>query len=267
MSAPKENRSHPRIKRGKMVMATKDGASAANVDRLLVNSYMARNVTEKPDYWPKLLGMLYGEGRLRNYTNHVEDIVDKFSFLLLARDQVLVLEETRSPDKRFFVKYFAYTFVFLTKSLLDSLAVFLNEIYGLGFKGGEIDFKKGKFVSTLKEEDASLGALLEGKEAWILYASKYRDEVIHRHGLYVGALPNVPEEMTDAGEIERFILQEHHYMPTDSTLTSEDIIAEQEVEFIKVTELINEWLAEVSTFFDAVLRTFATKFELVHGTE
>ena len=122
-------------------MATKDSAIAANVDLLLSDSYMARHVTQKPPYWTKLLELLYGAGRLRKYASAVEDIVDKFSFLLLARDQVLGLEDTGNPEKRFFVKYFAYTFVFMTKSLLDSLAVFVNAIYSLGFNGGGIDFK------------------------------------------------------------------------------------------------------------------------------
>lgn len=263
MNTPKDNIPHPRIKKGKMTIATKDSAIAANADLLLSNSYMARHVTQKPDYWAKLLEMLYGAGHLRKYADAVEDIVDKFSFLLLARDQVLVLEETTNPDKRFFVKYFAYTFVFMTKSLLDSLAVFVNTIYSLGFKKGGIDFKWKKFVDSVKGLDPILGDTIAAKQQWIYYVSKYRDSVIHQRGLHVSALPTVPEDMTDPDEIDNFILREHHYMPTDPSLTSEDIIDGKEVEFIKVTDLIGEWLGETLVLFDAVLKTFSTRFELV----
>jgi len=265
MNAPKGNTSHPRIKKGKMIIATKDSAIAENVDLLLSNSYMARHVIHKPDYWPRLLELLYGAGRLRRYAEAVEDIVDKLSFLLLARDQVLGHEDTSNPDKRFFVKYFAYTFVFLLKSLLDSLAVFVNTIYTLGFNRGEIDFKRKKFVDAVKEVDPLLGGTIAAKQQWIVYVSKYRDSLIHQRGLYVGAVPTVPESMTDPAEIDNFILLEHHYMPTDPRLSSEDVIDGKEVELIKVTDLIGEWLAEVLGLFDAVLRTFSTRFELVEA--
>lgn len=144
------SRQYPRTKKGKMIVATKDGAPGEKGDRLLANSYMAKHVKAKPAYWSKLMDMLYVGGRLPKYAGAVEDIVDKFSFLMLARDQILVYENTPNPEKRFFIKYFTYTYVFVTKSLLDSLAVFLNEIYKLDFSGGEIDFKKGKYVEAIR---------------------------------------------------------------------------------------------------------------------
>nr|WP_321402030.1 hypothetical protein [uncultured Desulfobacter sp.] len=83
----------PRIKKGPMTFATKDGSPNEEVDRLLTNSYMGRHIAQKPDYWPKLLRMVYGNGRLRTYTGAVENIVEKFSFLLLARDEIIDLEK------------------------------------------------------------------------------------------------------------------------------------------------------------------------------
>lgn len=261
------NTPHPRIKKGKMIIATKDSAIAASVDLLLSNSYMARHVTQKPEYWNRLLELLYGSGRLRKHAGAVEDIVDKFSFLLLARDQVVGFEATGNPDKRFFVKYFAYTFVFMTKSLLDSLAVFVNGIYALGYKGGAIDFKKKKFVTAVKETDPHLGATVSAKQQWICYVSNYRDSLIHRQGLYMGPLPTVPEDMTDPEEIDRFILLEPHYMPTDFNLITEDIMDGKEVEFIKVSDLVGEWLGEALVLVDAALKTFSTRFEFVEADE
>ncbi len=260
-------RQYPRIKKGKMIVATKDGAPDDKADQLLANSYMSKHVVAKPEYWSKLLHMLYGRGRLRKYAGAVEDIVDKFSFLMLAKDQIVAYENTLHHEKRFLIKYFAYTYVFMTKSLLDSLAVFLNEIYELGFSGGEIDFKKGKYLEAVRRADPELVKAVDGKRKWLDYVVKYRDSLIHKHGLYIGAIPNVPENMTDPVEIDKFILGEHHYMPSDPDILEDDIIAGKETEFIKVTCLVDEWLTESFGLFDIVLRTFAMRFELASAQQ
>lgn len=256
------SRQFPKIKKRKMTIATKDGAPGDEGDRLLANSYMAKHIVDKPEYWSKLLQMLYGEGRLLKYAGKVEDIVDKFSFLMLAKDQIVAYENTLNHDKRFFIKYFAYTYVFMTKSLLDSLAVFVNDIYELDFSGGEIDFKKGRYMEAVRTADPGLAKTIDDKRKWLDYVVKYRDGVIHKHGLYIGAVPNVPEDITDPVEIDKFILGEHHYMPSDPDILEDDIITGKEVEFIKVTCLVDEWLTESFELFDIVLRTFAMRFEL-----
>lgn len=245
-----------------MIIATKDGALDGESDRLLANSYMAKHIVAKPEYWSKLLQMLYGKGRLLKYAGKVEDIVDKFSFLMLARDQISTYENTINHEKRFFIKYFSYTYVFMTKSLLDSLAVFVNDIYELGFSGGEIDFKKGRYMEAVRTVDRELAKTIDDKRKWLDYVVKYRDNVIHKHGLYIGPIPNVPEDMTDPVEIDKFILGEHHYMPSDPDILEDDIISGTEIEFIKVTFLVDEWLNESFELFDIVLGTFAMRFEL-----
>ena len=103
---------------------------------------------------------------------------------------------------------------------------------------------------------------IDGKRNWLDYVVKYRDNLIHKHGLYIGAIPNVPEDMTDPVEIEKFILDEPHYMPSDPDLLEDDIIAGKEAEFIKVTCLVNEWLLESFELFDIVLGTFTMRFEV-----
>ncbi len=256
------SRQFPRKKKGKMIIATKDGAPDDEGDQLLANSYMAKHIEAKPEYWSKLLQMLYGEGRLLKYAGKVEDIVDKFSFLMLSKDQIFAYENTLNHEKRFFIKYFAYTYVFMTKSLLDSLAVFVNDIYELGFSGGEIDFKKGKYLEAIRTADPELAKAIDGKRKWLDYVVKYRDSVIHKRGLYIGAIPNVPEHMTDLVEIDKLILGEHHYMPSDPDILVDDIISGKEIEFIKVTCLVDEWLTESFELFDIVLRIFAMRFEL-----
>ena len=246
-----------------MIIAVKDGALDDESDQLLANSYMAKHIVAKPEYWPKLLKMLYSKGRLLKYAGKVEDIVDKFSFLMLARDQISTYENTINHEKRFFIKYFAYTYVFMTKSLLDSLAVFVNDIYELDFKGGEIDFKRGRYMEGVRAVDSELAEAIDKKRKWLDYVVKYRDNIIHKHGLYIGAISKVPEYMTDPVEIDKFILGEHHYMPSDPDILVDDIITGKEVEFIKVSFLVDEWLAESFELFDVVLRTFTMRFDLV----
>jgi hypothetical protein len=245
-----------------MNMAIKDGKPEAEADRLLVNSYMGRHVIKKPAYWSKILRMLYGKGRLRTYAGAVEDICEKFSFLLLARDQIVDLENQTQPDKRFHIKYFSYTFVFMEKSFLDSIAVFINEIYKIGFRGGGIDLNKGKFLRALREADTEIGKAIGSKQKWIDYVVKYRNNLIHRHGLYIGAIPTIPENMDDPVEQNNYIMQEHSYMPINPDDTEDELNIRQEGEFIKVTCLVDDWLKESLELFDIVLRSFAFKFEL-----
>lgn len=256
-----DNHSHPRIKRGRMMRAIKDGTPGESVDQLLANTYMARHVVKKPAYWEKILDLLYRDGRIRHYAEAAEDIVEKFSFLLLAKDQLLAHETTATPDKRFFVKFFTYNYIFMVKSFLDSVAVFLNHIYQLGFSGGKIDLKKGKFLDAVKEQDSNLASEILNRKEWIACVVKYRDNLIHRHGLYIGPLPTVPEDLTDSREIDKFIMREPHYIPTDPDLRTDLIRADDETEFIKVSCLVEDWLAESFQLFDAVLRTFALRFE------
>lgn len=260
--SPQPVQGFPRTKTGKMIFMVKDGAKGEKPDQLLTNSYLGKYVIKKPDYWDKLLEMLYGEGRLRKYAATVEDIVDKFSFLVLAKDQINQHEAQLTPQKLFFVKYFTYTFVFMTKSFLDALAVFLNESYGLGFSGGEVDFKKAKFVGSIKDKNNALGTAISIKQSWISDVVKYRDNLIHRHGLYIGPIPTVPEEITDPREVDLFILKEPHYMPNNPGFVTDDICEGKEVEFIRVTCLVDDWINQAFQLFDVVLGGFTVSFEV-----
>lgn len=130
---------HPRIKKGPITVAHKDPKPGETSDMLIANSFFRTFLQTTPDYWEKLLDLLYRGGRLRLYASSVEDTVEKFSFLFLSRDQIRRYEPLDNDNKRFYIKYFAYSFIYFTKSFLDSIAVFLNVILELNFKGGEID--------------------------------------------------------------------------------------------------------------------------------
>jgi hypothetical protein len=250
---------YPRIKKGSLIVAVKDNYDGKKPDYLATNSYFATFLRNKPPYWEKLLDLLYREGRLKKYASPVEDIVDKFSFLFLAKDQISFHESQLNWRKRFFVKYFAYTFVFMTKSFLDALAVFINEIYQLGFNGGEIDFKKGRFINEIKNKNNELGSLLSKKQQFITKVVKYRDNLIHKHGLYVGAIPTVPEDIKDPKEVDLFILKEPHYIPNDPNLLFDDVYGGKEGEFIRLSCFVDDWISESTQLFHIVLSNF-TKF-------
>jgi len=257
----------PRLKRGKMIIATKDGPKDSRSDVLFTNSYLGPYVLQKPAYWEKLIGMLYGEGRLRNFASVVEDIVEKFSFLALAKDQIAEHEKTRDPRKRFFVQYFVYSYIFMTKSFLDATAVFINESYGLGFNGGDIDLIRGKFIESLKAKNRPLAQKITEKQNWIRLVVTYRNNLIHKHGLYVGPIPTVPEEITDPREVDQFILKEPHYIPHDPHLLIDHVYDGVEGEFIKVASFVEEWIHESFEVFDIVLGSFTASFELVPREE
>ncbi|MEW6674361.1 MAG: Cthe_2314 family HEPN domain-containing protein [Thermodesulfobacteriota bacterium] len=251
---------HPRIKKGKITPMYKEGNEGGFRDFLIQNSYFATCLDRRPLYWGKLLRLLYGEGRLYVYASIVEDIVDKFSFLFLSKDQIISIEGELNWSKRFYIKYYTYTFVYLTKSLLDSLAVFINEIFKLGFSGGDIDFKKGNFMDGLKIKNQKLADLINKRKNWIDTVVKYRDNLIHRHGLYVGPCPEVPPELKDEAEINMFILKEPYYLPNNPNLVEDIVYKNKEGELIKLTCFLEEWINESSALFDIVLGTFAENF-------
>jgi hypothetical protein len=68
-----------------------------------------------------------------------------------------------------------------TKSALDSMAVFLTSLLGLGAEGGDIDFKKPRFRQTIT--DVVLGPYIAGLAGWFDRVQTIRDEWIHRSTL------------------------------------------------------------------------------------
>lgn len=67
-----------------------------------------------------------------------------------------------------------------TKSALDSLAVFLNELLGLGAKGGKRDPKHDKFRRQIIAKDHAVGKVIKKLEPWLIDLQNLRDEWIHR---------------------------------------------------------------------------------------
>lgn len=249
-----------------MIVARKDGPSTTGGD-LFTNTYLGRFVSETPDYWAKLHEMIYGNGRLKKFAAIIEDIVEKFSFLALARDQVYDSERRSDHDKRFFVKYHTYNFIFMTKSFLDSCAVFLNESYELGSRGNSIALENRQLLERLEKLNPKLAQQLDKRAFCFKRVVRYRNNLIHRHGLYVGAIPKVPESMTDPYEIDRYILEQPAYIPNDPDFVVDKVYEGVEGEFILVSALVDDWISAAFEVFNLILSSFTLSFEVYDPNE
>lgn len=252
---------HPRILKGAMMMARKDGPDTP-AGALFTNTYMGGKLNEVPEYWPKLHEMIYSAGRLRKYAEIVEDIVEKFSFVAIARDQVREIEARRDREKRFFVKYHTYTYIFMMKSFLDACAVFLNETYGLNQRGSSISLEREKFLIELEKLNSPLTEQLRDRALWLKNVVRYRNNLIHRHGLYVGPIPKIPESLIDPLEVDKYIMAQPTYMPNDPDFVVDKIYQGIEGEFILVTALVDEWVDSAYEIFNLVLSSFTLSFEV-----
>jgi hypothetical protein len=73
------------------------------------------------------------------------------------------------------------------KAALDSLAVFLNDLLGLGYSGGDRDFRRDAFKKKLASSHATLEAFLRAESHWLQLNNtastsivSARDEWLHR---------------------------------------------------------------------------------------
>lgn len=252
---------HPRLIRGALNVFRKDGPPTKG-GALFANTSLGPKIQEAPKYWDKLHEMIYGGGRLRKYATIVEDIVEKFSFLDVARDQIKETESRRDPGKMFYTQYHTYAYVFMTKSFLDACAVFINESYGLKQRGSNISLEKNKLIESLENHNLALAKQLQERQSWIETVVRYRNNLIHRHGLYVGPVPAVPESITDPVAVDEFILEQPAYMPNHPDFVIDKVYEGEEGEFIKVVDMVDEWMIKSLEIFNIVLSSFTFSFEV-----
>ena len=114
-------------------------------------------------------------------TRHLINMFVKLGFMLLAKDSI---KETNGiyPNIRAYVEYHLYSFVYSSKSFLDSIAITLNYVYNLGLAKGDIDLNKSLFIKKIEEKHPSLLVIRELKniKKWISGVIIWRDELIHR---------------------------------------------------------------------------------------
>lgn len=67
-----------------------------------------------------------------------------------------------------------------TKSALDSMAIFLNDLLELNAKGGKRDLKHYKFRQQIIAKDHIIGKVIKELEPWLNDLQDLRDDWIHR---------------------------------------------------------------------------------------
>lgn len=115
----------------------------------------------------------------RVQTECIIDISEKIGFLYLALDYVKQL------DSEILIKYHFYNFVYDCKACLDSIAVLLNHQLNLGFKGGERDFRHGKFCRALETRSTYLKDFSSKFGSWCNAIIEFRKRIIHQIGVFV----------------------------------------------------------------------------------
>lgn len=115
-----------------------------------------------------------------------------------------------------------------TKSALDSMAVFLNDLLSLGAKGGDRDFKKTGFRQLVASKDLFLKHEMKKHEKWFTQLQEMRDEWIHRSSIRcrlifgpskVGILP-IPKHVTYGFEEQgKLAITEDNFWPTETFAT------------------------------------------------
>ncbi len=73
-----------------------------------------------------------------------------------------------------------FEFVVYSKAALDSIAVFLNDYFGLGASGGDRDFRRKDFHEQTFNADVVIGERIKHLKAWLDDLIAIRDEWIHR---------------------------------------------------------------------------------------
>lgn len=122
------------------------------------------------------------------------DISEKLGFLFFSWNQITDFENHRDyfedmPYQRMFsplIKFHLYNFIYNAKAVLDSISVLLNDLYKLGFSGGDRDLARNtKFRSKVFNKNRTIKRLYEINEDRFNTLLKYRDAVIHRKSIMV----------------------------------------------------------------------------------
>lgn len=110
---------------------------------------------------------------------YINNICVKFGFLHYGKKNLKKSIHGHQPESNFFLSNFIYD----SKAFLDSSCVMLNYFYKLGLKGGDIDFRKKLFWSTLKKKKPEIEKKLQKQNKWICDVMDYRDKIIHRSSI------------------------------------------------------------------------------------
>jgi hypothetical protein len=117
----------------------------------------------------------------------LHDILEKLGFIEEMYESLSTAPFGRSLPR---MKSSFYFFVWSVKALHDSLAVFLKQWYSLPEERGAIDLgnglrAKGTFLISLQKENKELAdTIAENFQGWINEVTEYRNNTIHRFGVF-----------------------------------------------------------------------------------
>jgi hypothetical protein len=120
----------------------------------------------------------------------------KIGFMLLARNYIQEINGS-SHKSYIWVDYHLTNFVYDTKAFLDSVAVTLNYILKLGYKGGQIDLRHDRFIRAIKARASKHRIITKESEEWIKEVIRWRDAFIHRISSHIGVYVSAPQRKSD----------------------------------------------------------------------
>lgn len=114
------------------------------------------------------------------YLEFLSDALEKLGFLYFARDRLKKYKRDLHAGK-----YHVYNSIFDCKAFLDTIAGLLNHHYKLETRRIQTDLKHTKFLQKLADKNSKLAREISRFEVWIKAISKWRNILIHRHGIFL----------------------------------------------------------------------------------
>ncbi len=122
--------------------------------------------------------------------DYINNLIVKFGFMLIAKNYLEKSIHGDQPETTFFLSNFIYD----SKAFLDAVTILLNHFYQVGLTGGDIDFRKGKFLEELGKHASQIASQIKKQQEWIGEVVKWRDALIHRSS--VAAINYSPADET-----------------------------------------------------------------------
>jgi hypothetical protein len=191
----------------------------------------------------------------------LRDVIIKFEFTLLSEKMLYnVLTESINlpgPPPGLYQPYFFYNFVFYSKATLDSIAVLLNDWFGVGFQGGEIDLAKAKFVLKVEKKLENFQAFSGRFNDWIQRLVRFRNSLIHKKSVDIYQ-QQIPQEPLDDQELQE-ILENYDRAPAQLKRQ-----LEKKLRMVSVASFVKETVTKLNAVIGlmsyAVLEDLRTRY-------
>lgn len=110
----------------------------------------------------------------------LQDILEKLGIVVYSTE---VIAHAPPGFSEVHVKASFYMFIWATKAMCDSIAVFLRSFHGLNVPWHQTELDDNEFLKKLTERDEALAKSLSSEFGqWVSLVTKFRNLTIHRHG-------------------------------------------------------------------------------------